>query len=574
MLEINIKDSYLLITMPLRDFPETFNIDNTIKEVISYDMYNETNCINDRFFSIEKAVEFIKNENKDVKQFLKNIKIWNLANSSGEKFDCIKYSIEYCKIDCLILRKGYNTFNTWMMELVNININECLTIASLAHRYFIESKCYDDVYQLSGIPQIFIQKCVVGGRTMVRENKKTIINNFIQALDARSLYPSAMYRLDGFLRGLPKVISNLNYDEVKNKDGYFIEVIIKSVGIKRKFPLLSFIDDNGVRQFTNDMIGKTVFIDKTTAEDIIKFQAVEFDVIRGYYFDEGFNTTIKDVIKNLYTERALKVKQENKSEIVYKLIMNSGYGKSIMKEIAFNTKIFNDDDEFYTYLSRNYNYVESFNKIEGSNKIIMKVIKPINNHFNIAHVGVSILSMSKRIMNEVICLAEDNNIDIFYQDTDSMSIEYENIETLRTKFNEKYNRELIGSNMHQFGYDLKLKYTDDKGKEQKAVNVVGIKGIYVGKKTYIVELKGNKKGTGEEVLGHYIRMKGIPNSCIKYTCKKLNLNPIQLYEKLYAGDKVDFDLTEEGNKSNFKFNKDFSINTIKSGMYSRKLQFN
>ena len=33
-------------------------------------------------------------------------------------------------------------------------------------------------------------------------------------------------------------------------------------------------------------------------------------------------------------------------------------------------------------------------------------------------------------MNEVICLAEDEKIDIFYQDTDSMHIDYNQIAIL------------------------------------------------------------------------------------------------------------------------------------------------
>ena len=43
--------------------------------------------------------------------------------------------------------------------------------------------------------------------------------------------------------------------------------------------------------------------------------------------------------------------------------------------------------------------------------------------FIITHVGVSILSMNKRRMNEVITNAEDNNIEIHHQDTNSMSID-------------------------------------------------------------------------------------------------------------------------------------------------------
>ena len=46
------------------------------------------------------------------------------------------------------------------------------------------------------------------------------------------------------------------------------------------------------------------------------------------------------------------------------------------------------------------------------------------------YIGVMILSISKRIMNEVICTAEDNNIEIYYQDTDSMHIGLDDIKRL------------------------------------------------------------------------------------------------------------------------------------------------
>lgn len=45
-----------------------------------------------------------------------------------------------------------------------------------------------------------------------------------------------------------------------------------------------------------------------------------------------------------------------------------------------------------------------------------------------------ILDMSKRIMNEVMCLAEDLKINIYYQDTDSMHIEADKIEKLSDEF--------------------------------------------------------------------------------------------------------------------------------------------
>jgi hypothetical protein len=554
-LTIKVKDSYLLIPMGLKSFPKTFNIENCVKEVISYEMYNKSDCLIRRFIPIEEGLNWIKNEKKDEKQFLDNIKRWNLQIE--DKYDCIEYSSKYCELDCEILEIGYNTFKKWMLELVNINIDDVLTIASLAHKYIINENCYDGVFQLSGVPQTFIQKCVVGGRVMTNSNKKIIFDKYthkrLNDFDAVSLYPSAMKRMDGFLKGLPKVITNLSYDDIKNKDGYFIEIKIKNIGIHRQFPLLSYKDENGIRQFTNDLIGKTIFIDKIALEDAINFQKVEFDVLRGYYFDEGFNTKINETINNLFEARKKLKKQKNPAEYVYKLIMNSSYGKSIMKEIESEIKYFNSEFEMNVFVSRNYNWVESRNPIENSKLWRVKLIKPLNEHFNIAHVGVSILSWSKRIMNEVMCLAEDKNIELYYQDTDSIHIDDEGIEILSNEYKQLYNKDLIGNEMGQFHSDFSLDGCN---------NIKAVRSIFLGKKCYIDELQG-KDDDGKIHTDYHIRMKGIPNSCILFTADKLKKSVFELYEDLAVGKKIKFDLTEDGKKANFKYNNNSSVSTLK-----------
>ena len=62
---------------------------------------------------------------------------------------------------------------------------------------------------------MFIQRCVVGGRVMTANNKTIIIqesdNCSVDDFDAVSLYPSAMERLPGFIRGKSKVLENLSY---------------------------------------------------------------------------------------------------------------------------------------------------------------------------------------------------------------------------------------------------------------------------------------------------------------------------------------------------------------------------
>lgn len=561
-LRLEIKDSLSLITMPLRNFPKTFKIDNCIKEVISYKMYNETDCLKRQFIPVEEGLEWLKKENKDTKQFLHNIEKWHLVNANNE-YDCIEYSKHYCLMDCKILQKGYNTFRMWMLELVKIDINNILTIASLAHRYFIEQGCYIGVNELSGVSQMFIQKCVVGGRVMCANNEKVKLSGTrIMDFDAVSLYPSAMKRMDGFLKGLPKVIENVNYDNLKNKDGYFIEIKINSVGIKRKFPLLSYVNENGIRIFTNDIVGRNVYVDKTTLEDAIKFQKITFEIIRGYYFDEGLNNTINNVIDNIFNERVCLKKNKNPAEIVYKLIMNSGYGKSIMKEIETETKYFNNDDEMKVFISRNYNWVLNYENIYDSTLQKVKLIKSVSSHFNIAQVGVSILSWSKRIMNEVICLAEDNNLNIYYQDTDSIHINETDIAVLADKYKEQYNKELIGNQMGQFHSDFDLEGCE---------NIYANRSIFLGKKCYIDELKGTNKD-GIEQTGFHIRMKGIPSSCITWTAQRLGYNNVfELYEDLYKGKTIEFDLTQQHTKDNFKFNTNGTVITLDE--FKRRIRF-
>jgi dGTP triphosphohydrolase len=552
--EVNfeLRDSLLLISMPLKSFSKTFKLGDTVKEVISYNMYNKTDCIQRKLIPISEGLEWVKNDRLDEEQFLNNIEKWNLKQ--GEYFDCIEYSRFYCQIDCEILEKGYNTFNKWMQELVNTNIDNVLTLASLAHNFFINEKCYEGVNELAGTPQQFIQKCVVGGRVMCSENKKNIEDKGkkIMDFDAVSLYPSAMKRMDGYLKGLPKVVDNLDFNSIRNYDGYFLQIVVKSVGINRKFPTMSFVNEEGIRTFTNDMIGKTMFIDKIALEDSINQHNIEFDVIRGYYFNEGFNTKINETIQHIFNERKKLKAQKNPAEVVYKLIMNSAYGKSILKEVETEIQFFNNVDDMNVFISRNYNWVQNYEAIDNSTMWILEKVNPINNHFNIAQVGVSILSWSKRIMNEVMGLAEDNSLEMFYQDTDSIHISADHIEILAKLFHGVYGRELIGEDLGQFHSDFDL-----KGCEEVYAN----RSIFLGKKCYIDELKGIDEN-GQEQTDYHIRMKGVPNSTIKHTAKNLGITVFELYEKLYDGEAIKFDLTENGAKENFKINKNGTINTL------------
>ena len=80
--------------------------------------------------------------------------------------------------------------------------------------------------------------------------------NMITYFDACSVYPSAMYFMLGFLMGMTKVLTDTSYDFVKHQDGYFIRIQLIKLNKHLDVPLTSKINEDGVRDFTNDMDNK------------------------------------------------------------------------------------------------------------------------------------------------------------------------------------------------------------------------------------------------------------------------------------------------------------------------------
>ena len=95
-----------------------------------------------------------------------------------------------------------------------------------------------------------------------------------------------------------------------------IGVKILRVGRFRQFPLLSKHTESGVRMFSNDIVGKTVYIDKTALEDARTFQEVEFQILDGYCFNEGHNNTINKTVRRFYSMRS-GLKKKEPSTISY-----------------------------------------------------------------------------------------------------------------------------------------------------------------------------------------------------------------------------------------------------------------
>ena len=84
--------------------------------------------------------------------------------------------------------------------------------------------CYEHVFQISGVLQQFISRCVVGGRVMCNSNNMCHVKKTVADFDACSLSPGAMYFTDCFLEGLPNELDNTSYDSLTSQYGYSIRV--------------------------------------------------------------------------------------------------------------------------------------------------------------------------------------------------------------------------------------------------------------------------------------------------------------------------------------------------------------
>lgn len=227
--------------------------------------------------------------------------------------------------------------------------------------------------------------------------------------------------------------------------------------------------------------------------------------------------------------------------------MNSCYGKTIQKAIDKDMKYIPDGDEYEKYYLKNYNKIVEDTIIDGSNIHAIKTRKSIDTHFCFSLLGIHVLSMSKRIMNEVMCLAEDIGARIYYQDTDSMHIRLSDLEPLELAFKNKYGSELRGNQLGQFHSD----FTSMHGRSDVQY---ASESLFIAKKIYIDKLLLSDGSTD-----YMFRGKGLTNASILTAAMKCG-GLMELYMKLYDGEEITFNLCD--GQPCFKMEKNMTVTTI------------
>ena len=592
--QITFKDSYCLINAKLSSFPGMFKLDSGEKEAFPYKYYTSDRAFN-KIGNIDDALEHIKPEDKE--QFITNINKLEGVKIDAKTFDMEKYALFYCEQDVRILAEGLIKFNTMCREALDIDCLNSVSISGLANKYF-EHHVYfknDNIHKVGGNVRKFIMKTIYGGRCMVSDNLMFELNEILCDFDAVSLYPSAIkraYVLEGKAKRIPDkwtkefIMKHLfDDDQVKpTKEkfiaGFFVKIRITKVNKPLHMPLIFNKYDETLPLNTNECC--VMYVNHITLQDLIRFQEIEYEMLGGYYYSDGRDTKCQDVIQYLFDKRKEFKAQKNPIEQIFKLVMNSVYGKTIMKPINSKTKIVVGEEAFLKYERKNYNHIMSVDKIYGSDAYQVKTIESLLKDFNLAQFGSIILSMSKRIMSEVFCLAEELGHTIYYTDTDSGHFCKSEIDELASEFKKRYGRELIGSNLGQF-------HCDFENIENDASMPVSVKSYFLGKKSYIDMLQDDKQN-----IAFHVRMKGIPASCLVDTANDLfpdsipvklagglfkpleNKGPdasysiFELYKYLYEGNTVNFELVSEFSP-HFDFKNNRTITTKSS--FIREINF-
>lgn len=550
------------------------------KEIFPYDALTSQN---QEYCSLEDAFKYINPDEQQ--QFVKNIEDLGLFTPEHEQnsFNIKKYCGFYCERDCELLCMAWKQCRTLYLgedktidTPFSYDINKFLTVPSLSYKHFHE-KCFvermndKNIYGFHSALRCYEQLSVRGGRCMTRDNESWYLKEGackIQDFDAVSLYPSAINRLYCFL-GIPKRLpeefrgkdaEKLLYYTAKEQeqrgdhpnvlfDGFTVTCYVKKVRKHLHFPILSYKTKENGCHWTNIPEPNTpLVLNEVNLMDIIKYHDADIEIVDGYVWDEGKSFTCQKVIKELFEFRYIAQSQENPLESTVKLMMNSSYGKSVLKMIKNEKKYVNGKD-FDGHLERWGFKIEEFQEVSDKLWSVTHSkeyydSKGIFNGDGIPNWwGTRILAMSKRIMSEVMCTAEDLGIMIYYTDTDSMLIDADGLSELEFEFKEKFGRDLIGRQMGKFHSDFK--YASFCSKELRSSPAE--ETIVVAKKIYAC--RGQKiedKGLLKPVLLHK-RMKGVPKFAIDDYCPE---NPMKLYEDIFNSSEVDIPWELTGSDKN------------------------
>ncbi|XP_065891553.1 uncharacterized protein [Dysidea avara] len=540
-------DTFKIISESLKKFEKMFDLDIGKKEMIAYNYYtidnvphNGSKLVNLKQF----AKEFDKEENggKGAQAFIDHVNSDSELKAfvHGEDFDYVGYYAWYNMYDCEVLRKGMEKFGRQMRDFcmkttgIRLNINDFLTISSFANYYVSLRGCYNGVYEVSGGLRNYIQEAIKGGRVVGNEKymKQVIDSDEIDDFDVTSLYPHAIEEI-GNTMGYPQGIAEeLNEGEDPWQYKWFIvRIKIKSINKYQQLPMINRREsekmcwynagDEPEGYFTEGRIG---------LEDWINFCHIEYEIKDGIAWKSSApsNNKCATVIRELFDLRKKYKAENNNTQICIKLLQNSIYGKTCETRADKLVCVESGDNIKDTICKKFGLFKRALHFGNGKHSVIEFATYDTSYVKN--HIGVQILEMSKRVMNRVLNLAQDNNIPMLYTDTDSLHLFRTDVPKLNQLFTLKYDKVLVGNDLGQFHSD----FADLECRHGKPVSV---KFIMLAPKVYCDKLMCKEC----KMTGMHYKMKGVPQFSIEDAAQEYE-DIFEMYVTMANGTEIRFNL--------------------------------
>jgi hypothetical protein len=128
---------------------------------------------------------------------------------------------------------------------------------------------------------------------------------------------------------LETTLEQLPKEFLDSVDGYFVEIKIIKLKKIRSFRVLGLrLKDKRLYDDTN-LEDSYVHVDKITLDMLIKYNEIDYVILKEYYFNDGRSDNIGKIIEQLF-EMRLEAKRQNNEGLftTLKLLMNACYGKS------------------------------------------------------------------------------------------------------------------------------------------------------------------------------------------------------------------------------------------------------
>ena len=349
---------------------------------------------------------------------------------SNEEYEENKYEIlKYLESDVNSLAESLITFETWLNN-INQSITTSLTTPAIAMKHYLNNSIPILYNAKSNNVRLFQRESVYGGRVFHTKKEETDLI----CLDANSLYPAALTYDYPYGKFKVDCSQDIKFIEklMKNKLMFIAEVTLDGGNI-----------DVGIVPWKKDRKSTLIypsneFTGVYNSVDILSALSAGYKIIsykQCIYWEEK-TKVFKDFIESLYETRNKLKKEGNPAEQVYKLLMNSFFGKFLMN-INYKSKYYNDEDKVTKISVKLPN-----GQIRTREKCYSVVKYPV-------YIGGFVLSYARAIMNKLFLNIKP--IDIIYGDTDSIYIRQDKSQNIKQSSE-------LGDFKNDYGEGVIIKY--------------------------------------------------------------------------------------------------------------------